>query len=388
MTARACRLAAAILPLAVCAHRVAAQPPRRLDAGAGAGGSVFGWQPRMGIGAELPVVSLGNASMSLRGELDRVAASNGSSPFELVSGARVTLSSAHSGWWVGGDVVRRSGFRDVVEQPRVETGGWRRIGNFVLSISGARRSTSSWSGYAVRHATSYLKYLDTLTGRWDSTLVTQSVGDSSRGSDQHRWAETEAGLLWEGQHISASMSIGGRLASREVPSAVWGSANVVVRLASPIALVVGAGGASGAHFVLNGEHRFVTAGLRVTPWRSLPPTPVSAGPKPPIEEAVRTFSVERARAGAYRLTLEAPLAQSVELSGDFTNWKAIPLIRTADGVWSITLALAPGTYRLNARIDSGRWIVPPGLTKITDDFAGEVGLLVIESAREIEGTSK
>lgn len=388
MTGRDCRLAAAILPLAVAAHRLAAQPVSRLDAGAGAGGSVFGWQPRMGIGAELPVLSLGNASLSLRGALDRVSASNGSSPFELVSGARATLSSAYSGWWVGSEIVRRSGFRDVREQPRVETGGWRRIGNFVFSISGAHRTTSSWSGYSVRHVTSYLKYLDTLTGRWDSTMVTQTFGDSTRGSYQHRWAETEAGLLWEGQRISASMSVGGRIASREVPSAVWGSANLVVRLASPVALVMGAGGASGAQFVLNSEHRFVTVGLRVTPWRSPPSAPPAAGPMPAMDATARSFTVERTIAGVYRLSLNVPFAQSVELSGDFTNWKPVPLLRSAGGAWSITLPLAPGTYRVNARIDGGRWIVPPGLTTMTDDFAGEVGLLVIESMRGLEETSK
>jgi len=388
MTARDYRLVAAILPLAIVTHQLAAQAPSRLDAGGGAGGSVFGWQPRVGIGAELPVASLGAATISWRGALDRVTSSNGSSPFELVSGARVTLSSASSGWWVGGDVVRRSGFKDAVEQPRIETGGWRRIGSFVLTVSGARRSTSSLSAYSVRRVNSYFKYLDTLTGRWDSTLVTQTFGDSSRGSDQHRWAETEAGLLWEGQRISASLAIGGRIASRDVPSAAWGSASLIVRLASPISLVLGAGGASGAHFVLNSEHRFVSAGLRVTPWRSTPSTPTTSLPAASSPAAPRAFTVNRVREGIYRLVLSAPLAESVEVSGDFTNWKAVALVRGAGGAWSITLPLARGTHRVNARIDGGRWIVPPGLTTMTDDFAGEVGLLVIEQPRGLEDTSK
>ena len=135
MTTRGYPVVAAIFPLAMAAQRLMAQPPGWLDAGAGAGGSVFGWQPRVGIGAELPVISLGSTSLSWRGALDRVAASNGTSPLEIVTGARFSLASASAGWWVGGDVVHRSGFKDAVEQPRIETGGWRRIGK-----SGAQRS--------------------------------------------------------------------------------------------------------------------------------------------------------------------------------------------------------------------------------------------------------
>lgn len=389
MKARDCRLAAVILPFAIAVHRVAAQAPSRLDAGAGAGGSVFGWLPRVGVNAELPVLALAGGSLSLHGAFDRVAASNGSSPFELVSGARVSMASASSGWWLGGDVVRRSGFNDAVEQPRIETGGWRRIGNFVLTVSGARRSTSNLIASAGgRRMTSYVKYLDTLTGRWDSTLVTQTFGDSTRGSDQHRWAETEAGLLWQGQRISASLAVGGRLASRDVPSAAWGSASLIVRLASPVSLVVGAGGATGARFVLNSEHRFISAGLRVTPWQSIASTPVAARPASTVDETARTFAVDRLREGLYRLVLGAPSAQSVELSGDFTNWKPVALVRGAGGAWSIVLPLGAGTHRVNARIDGGPWIVPPGLTTITDDFAGEVGLLVIEPSRTARDASK
>ena len=387
MTAREYRLVAAIFPLVIVVPRLVAQAPSRLDAGAGAGGSLFGWQPRVGIGAELPVISLGNAALAWRGALDRVAASNGSSPLEIVTGARLSLASTTAGWWIGGDVVRRSGFKDAVEQPRIETGGWRRIGNVVLTISGARRSTSGLSSYATRRVSSYFKFLDTLTGRWDSTLVTQTFGDSSRVSEERRWAETEAGLLWEGRRLSASLSVGGRLASRDVPGAAWGSANIAVRLASPISLVVGAGGASGSQFVLNSEHRFVTAGLRISPWRS-PASPTVANSIASGSDAiVREFVVDPVRPGVYRLVLSVPRAQSVELSGDFTNWKPLPLVRGAGGAWTITLPLAEGTHRVNARIDGGAWIVPPGLTTMTDDFAGEVGLLVIEPAR-LESTSK
>jgi hypothetical protein len=36
------------------------------------------------------------------------------------------------------------------------------------------------------------------------------------------------------------------------------------------------------------------------------------------------------------------------------------------------------------RVDGGSWVAPPGLTTMSDDFAGEVGLLVIEPTSVIQ----
>jgi 1,4-alpha-glucan branching enzyme len=76
--------------------------------------------------------------------------------------------------------------------------------------------------------------------------------------------------------------------------------------------------------------------------------------------------------------LTAARARRVDVSGDFTAWKPLALSRGIDGQWTLLVALAPGTHRLNVRLDDGSWIAPPGLTTMSDDFAGEVGVLVIE----------
>ena len=104
--------------------------------------------------------------------------------------------------------------------------------------------------------------------------------------------------------------------------------------------------------------------------------------------ALSTLVVEAVGEGSYRLALGAPRASRVEISGDFTQWKPVVLDRGGDGRWTLTLPLAAGTHRLNARIDGGSWIVPPGLTRMNDDFAGEVGLIVIEAPTEPEGATK
>jgi hypothetical protein len=171
--------------------------------------------------------------------------------------------------------------------------------------------------------------------------------------------------------------MGGRFASREVPPDAWASADVAVRLSAPLSLVIGAGSSTGGRFTLDAEHRFVALGFRVSPYltRSL----VAARPTTPVA-ALSAFGIDTVGAGRYRFSITALGARRVEISGDFTGWKAAPLGRELDGRWTLTLPLSAGAHRLNVRVDGGSWIVPPGLTTMSDDFAGEVGVLVIEDA--------
>jgi hypothetical protein len=262
----------------------------------------------------------------------------------------------------------------------VETGGWRRIGNVVVTVAAVRRNAAlAEMRQITRSSTSVFVFQDSLTGEWDSTRVTRTFNDSTRVSELRRWAETEAGLSWDGRRLSAAVAIGARLASRGVPGGSWGSATLALRLSSPLSLVVGAGTATGGQFALDGEHRFVTLGFRVRP-QFAPSMPDARAT--PAAATISGLSVGSLDGGKYELSVIAPRARRVEITGDFTNWKPLTLTRAADGRWTATLALSAGTHRLNARIDGGSWIVPPGLTTMSDDFAGEVGLLVIERRAE------
>ena len=375
MTVRICRLAIVVAALHAAVTSLRAQLPERVDAGvgAGSGGSVFGWQPRVGVNGAVRAASLGSVRLDWHGALARVTGS-AVSLVEASTGARLAVGGAATGWWIGGDVIRRSGVRDAVEQPRLETGGWQRIGNVVVTISAARRNAAlAEMREFTRSATSYFVFQDSLTGRWDSTQVTRTFNDSARVSELRRWAETEAGLSWDGRRLSAAVAVGARLASRGVPSGSWGSATLAVRISSPLSLVVGAGAASGGRFALDGEHRFVTLGFRVRPRLASTIPDARATPA-----TILGLSVGPLGGSRYELSITAPRAHRVEITGDFTNWKPLALTRAADGQWTATLNLPAGTHRLNARIDGGSWVVPPGLTTMSDDFAGEVGLLVIE----------
>jgi hypothetical protein len=43
------------------------------------------------------------------------------------------------------------------------------------------------------------------------------------------------------------------------------------------------------------------------------------------------------------------------------------------------LRLAPGTYRINLRIDGGAWEELPGYPTARDEFGGVVGVIVVET---------
>jgi 1,4-alpha-glucan branching enzyme len=55
-------------------------------------------------------------------------------------------------------------------------------------------------------------------------------------------------------------------------------------------------------------------------------------------------------------SFKAPSARTVLLVGDFTRWlkHPIPLGKQADGVWTSTTTLAPGTYHYRFFVD-GEW---------------------------------
>lgn len=380
MTSRRCRFAEAIIPVVIGASPLAAQVAGRFDAGGGAGGSVFGWQPRVQLGGAIQVATFGALTLSWHGAVDRVSAFD-STKFELVTGARLGTRGVDRGWWLGGDVVRRNGFKDAIEEPRVETGGWHRIGNVVVTISAARRSVAFASASRINRLVSgFNVYRDTLTGHLDSIPFSRTETDSSRVSTLSRWAETEAGLAWEGKRVAATVALGGRLASRGIPAGAWGAASLALRLAQPLSLVASVGGARNAGFALDGEHKYASLGFRISPRL---PALAMEGRSSSTAASATAFAVEAEGDGRYRLRLRAPTARQVELSGDFTNWKPVALARDADGDWLLRVLLVAGTYRVNARVDGGSWMAPPGLTTVNDDFTGEVGLLVIERGPEI-----
>ena len=75
--------------------------------------------------------------------------------------------------------------------------------------------------------------------------------------------------------------------------------------------------------------------------------------------------------------VRAPASERVELMADFTDWVPVTLVRTPEGFWEITIPVVRGSHRLNVRLDGGDWVVPTNVARVTDEFGGVVGVVLV-----------
>jgi 1,4-alpha-glucan branching enzyme len=100
-----------------------------------------------------------------------------------------------------------------------------------------------------------------------------------------------------------------------------------------------------------------------------------------LAEAARAgvthFMIASAAGGQRTLRVRAAPARVVEIAGDFTGWQPARLEPAGGGWWVVTLRVPAGTHQVAVRVDGGRWLVPPGLLAILDEFGGAAGVLII-----------
>ncbi|MBL8989145.1 MAG: isoamylase early set domain-containing protein [Gemmatimonadetes bacterium] len=84
-----------------------------------------------------------------------------------------------------------------------------------------------------------------------------------------------------------------------------------------------------------------------------------------------------------QFVLVAPEAAAVTVVGDFNDWNvsATPMARAAgDGVWSVTVPLAPGRYRYAFVINGTTWRGDPEAAALEDDFGQPSSVVTIGGA--------
>ena len=130
--------------------------------------------------------------------------------------------------------------------------------------------------------------------------------------------------------------------------------------------------------------KYATAGLRIDfarreqlPALTIPPAILAAVQKHNLEASAPEARLEiLSESDTHVLRVHAGSARTVELMGDFTDWKEIQLRRRGD-VWELRTQIAPGVHRLNIRIDGGPWLVPTGARPEEGEFGDKVGVVVI-----------
>jgi hypothetical protein len=178
-------------------------------------------------------------------------------------------------------------------------------------------------------------------------------------------------VLWSFGRVA----LDGQLGVQSVDSmrtAMWGRATATVGMSSRLSFVGAFGTQPARGWMGVPGARFASLGVRIAP-ASL------ARPAAPahVQPAASRFALHPAESGMYTVTISVPAARSVEISGDFNAWHAVSLRESRPDVWEATIALTPGTYHVNMRVNGATWIAPPGLSETTDDFNGSVGLLVV-----------
>jgi hypothetical protein len=108
---------------------------------------------------------------------------------------------------------------------------------------------------------------------------------------------------------------------------------------------------------------------------------VSIGPQPlPVMERATIADAEylprTGGGGTLVVRIEAHDSLAVEVAGDFSEWKPLPLVREGS-YWVARVPLPPGKYHVGVRANLGIWRAPRNLARVRDDFGGESGLIVI-----------
>lgn len=80
-----------------------------------------------------------------------------------------------------------------------------------------------------------------------------------------------------------------------------------------------------------------------------------------------------------QFVIVTPGATAVSLVGDFNDWDetATPMRPVAgDGVWSVTVPLAPGRYRYSFLVDGMTWLADPAAPRALEDDFGRPNSVV------------
>ena len=164
--------------------------------------------------------------------------------------------------------------------------------------------------------------------------------------------------------LELTASLGRRTADAE--RRTFGGARLAVALLPGVSLLGAAESYPGNRLTGAPGGRAFTAGLSLG----------VGGPRTP-KRLPRPAGVVGPGRGLTRLAIAAPRAARVEVAGDWSQWRPQALQRSANGVWYVDVAIAPGAYRYAFRIDGKSWEVPRGMAAVDDGFGGKTAWLTV-----------
>jgi hypothetical protein len=200
------------------------------------------------------------------------------------------------------------------------------------------------------------------------------------------YTDLRSSARWHGTRIVLEGIVGARVWSRGGGRGVFGEGSATMTLGRQAALVMSAGRYPTDAVSGSIAGRYVTAGVRLGTISVRRPAPPALPTNPWLGASHSSTSstdtrleIQARQDDDVRLTLYAPGATAVEISGDFTDWRPVPLSRNPgnDDAWGATFRISRGMHRINVRRDGGPWMAPGGTTRSADDYDGEVGVFVL-----------
>lgn len=243
------------------------------------------------------------------------------------------------------------------------TAAWLHAGVGAVSGSASHHTAHTAAGASVRSGSAIFDVALNVVGV-ASTRYADAVMNA-------QWALFRNGPL-EGARfvagIGAGMRSGGDVGGRRA----WLNGSATLRVGGPVSLVAYAGAQPSDAIRGTPGVAFTSMSMRI----ALGALAVSRSPleaKIPQATSVSTEGSDGRRV----VTVLLPQAQSVELMGDFTDWRPVVMTRSTSGIWQARVTLSQGSHRMNVRSDSEPWATPPGLPVAPDDFGGSVGILLV-----------
>lgn len=194
---------------------------------------------------------------------------------------------------------------------------------------------------------------------------------------QSRLTDLETSVRYEHRLIEITASGGRRFGTSfdvTPESKQWASAQVAVWLSSQLAAVAGGGTEPAQPTRGLPARKYGSLGVMLAYW----PIPRGAVPVVTPASLVNAFELRSAGSDMQRITARIGSVETVEVMGDFNEWVPAPMIRRGRDQWELLVPMSSGVHQINMRIDGGKWIAPPGMPKMKDDFNGEVGIVVIK----------
>jgi len=282
----------------------------------------------------------------------------------------VFYESGSASAWIGGLAGRPNGPQSVLNElaPGFESGfayRWRSVGISAIAIAGASRVRIPGGRHPVarQHISGDTIWYDTVTSQDSSTNAL------------NRWTSAETRFTWRQDRWWVSALLG-RISMTQQGASIWGGLQAGADLGRGVTLLLGAGASSRLRAASGTDlgRRNVSLGLGFNTSLLTSRSHDDRSPPPPAAPA---FAISNIASGRYRIVIRALDAHLVEFASDCTGWKPVPMTRDGD-TWIVELPIAAGSHRANLRADGGAWIAPPGLMTTDDDFAGHVGLFVVE----------